>query len=104
MNKPVIALMCKSHDYRTTSNSTKYTTSAWTMSNKKANSIIGQNVILTESKNMPAYMGGRITSVTQSTKDSTRFDIEFDIDPSLKGNTDAIGHTGWGNGRAVCYI
>lgn len=104
MKKPVIALMCKSHDYKTTSDSSAYITSAWTMSKKKAFSLVGQNVILTEGRKQPAYLGGKVTGVTKSKTDSSRWDVWFTPSPSLKGNTDSVDHPGWGSGRAVCYL
>jgi len=103
MNKPVIALMCKSHDYKSTTGNS-FVTSAWTMSKEKATSIIGKNVVLTEGRNQPAYMGGVVTGVNQSTTEPTRFDVYFQPDENMTGNTDAVGHSGWGNGRAVCYL
>lgn len=106
MKKPAIALMCKSHDYKMKSMAITNLciTSAWTMSKEKASSLIGENVVLTESRKDPAYMGGKITAVTPIVNDTTRYDVWFEPDTTMKGNTDAVGHPGWGSGRAVCYL
>mgnify|MGYP003652424481 CR=1 FL=1 len=99
-----LSLMCKSHDYRLIDQSSNtFRTSSWQMSQKKASSLIGESVTLTESKNKPAYMGGEIIDVIP-VKDSNRFDIVFNAKKSFTGNTEAINHPGWGNGRAVCYV
>ena len=47
-----LSLMCKSHDYRLIDQSSNtFRTSSWQMSQKKASSLIGESVTLTESKN-----------------------------------------------------
>ena len=111
MKKPVIALMCKSHNYYTKPNTDKITSPAWVLGEKRAKSLVGQTVILTESQNSPAYIGGTITEVKHSAtqkgydgRSIKRFDIVFTPDPAFDGNKDSVGHNGWGKGRAVCYI
>jgi len=78
---------------------------------KRAESLVGKSVILTESTKTPAYIGGTITAVnhtaTQKGYDGRsikRFDVVFTPDPVFDGNTDSVGHSGWGKGRAICYL
>jgi len=111
MSKVNIALMCKSHNYYTESNTTTITSPAWVIGEKRAQSLVGQNVILTESTSTPSYLGGTITAVNHSVtqkgfdgRSIKRFDVVFTPDPAFVNNTDAIGHNGWGKGRAVCYL
>ena len=108
--KPSIALMCKSHNYFTKPQTVDVTSPSWVLSKEKASSLIGQNVVLTESQTSPAYMGGVITEVnhvftnTQGNRTINRYDIVFTPDDSFKGDTSSVGHSGWGCGRAVCFI
>lgn len=111
MSKPTIALMCKSHNYYTRPNTSSITSPSWVLSEKRAQSLVGKTVILTESQKTPAYIGGTITAVNHATtqigndgRSIKRFDVVFTPDPSLDGNTDSIRHNGWGKGRSVCYI
>jgi len=111
MPKANVALMCKSHNYYTKPNTGDITSPAWVLGEKRAQKLVGQSVILTETKSSPAYIGGTITAVnhtaTQKAYDGRsikRFDVIFKPDPAFKGNTDAIGHTGWGRGRSVCFV
>ena len=104
MKKSNIALMCKSHDYKLVDQSTNtFKTSSWRMSKKKADSLIGGTVTLTESSKTAAYMGGKIVDVIP-VKGSNRFDIIFSAEKTMAGNKAAVNHPGWGKGRAVCYI
>jgi hypothetical protein len=112
MPKANVALMCKSHNYyKTKLGTSEITSPAWVIGEKRAQSLVGQSVILTESKNSPAYIGGTITAVNHTATQATyggrsikRYDVVFTPDPAFKGNTDAIGHTGWGRGRSVCFV
>ena len=111
MKKPVIALMCKSHNYYTKPNTTTITSPAWVIGEKRAESLVGKSVILTESTKTPAYIGGTITAVNHTATQTTfngrsikRFDVVFTPDPAFDGNTDSVGHSGWGKGRAICYL
>jgi len=111
MSKANIALMCKSHNYYTEPSRSTITSPAWVIGEKRAQSLVGQNVILTESTSLPSYLGGTITAVnhtvTQKSYDGrkiNRYDIVFKPDPSFVCNADSIGHSGWGKGRAVCYL
>ena len=111
MPKANVALMCKSHNYYTKPNTSTITSPAWVIGSKRAQSLVGQSVILTESKNSPAYIGGIITAVnhtaTQKGYDGRsikRYDVVFTPDPNFDGNTDAMNHTGWGRGRSVCFV
>lgn len=112
-----IALMCKSHNYtKNKTNENLFTSPSWALSETTANNLIGKNVILTNSSQTPAYMGGKIIDVVlnlKSTKEharntygrcSNRYDIVFEYDPGLIGNKSSVGHSGWGSGRSVCYI
>jgi hypothetical protein len=104
MKKSNIALMCKSHDYQLVDQSTNtFKTSSWQMSKKKAVSLVGETVTLTESSKKAAYMGGKIIDVIP-VEGGNRFDIIFNAEKTMAGNKDSINHPGWGNGRAVCYI
>jgi len=104
MKSVKLSLMCKSHDYRLVDQTTNtFRTSSWRMSKEKANSLIGETVTLTESKNKPAYMGGEIVDVIP-VANTNRFDIVFNASKSMTGNKEAVNHPGWGNGRAVCYV
>jgi len=111
MPKANVALMCKSHNYYTKPNTDNITSPAWVLGAKRAQSLVGQTVILTQTKNSPAYIGGTITAVnhtaTQKGYDGRsikRYDVVFKPDPTFDGNTDAIGHNGWGRGRSVCFV
>ena len=66
MPKANVALMCKSHNYYTKPNTSNITSPAWVLGEKRAQSLIGQTVILTESKSTPAYIGGTITAVNHT--------------------------------------
>jgi len=111
MPTPNIALMCKSHNYYTKPNTNVVTSPSWVLSEKRAKSLVGKTVVLTESTKTPAYIGGTITAVnhavTQIGNDGRsiqRFDVVFTPDPAFDGNTDAVGHAGWGKGRSVCFV
>ena len=111
MPKANVALMCKSHNYYTKPNTDTITSPAWVIGEKRAQSLVGQSVILTESKKSPAYIGGVITAVnptaTQKGYDGRsikRFDVVFTPNSDFDGNTDAIDHAGWGRGRSVCFV
>lgn len=98
-----VSLMCKSHDYKLVDQTTNtFRTSSWRLSKQKATKLIGGNVTLTESRNSPAYLGGKIVDVVS--KGESRFDIIFEAQKAYSGNTESVNHPGWGNGRAVCFI
>lgn len=98
-----ISLMCKSHDYKLVDQTTNtFKTSSWRLSKQRATKLIGGNVTLTESRNSPAYLGGKVVDVIPN--GTSRFDIIFEANKSYTGNTAAVNHPGWGNGRAVCFI
>ena len=59
MKNPKIGFICKSHDYVHWNDSVL--TGNWVISPKKIESLIGSDLILTESSTKPAYMGGEIT-------------------------------------------
>jgi hypothetical protein len=111
MSTANIALMCKSHNYYTKPNTDTITSPAWVLGKNRAKSLVGKTVVLTETKNSPAYLGGTITAVnltaTQKGHDGrsiNRYDVVFTPSTNFDGNTDAINHSGWGKGRSVCFI
>jgi|7_EtaG_2_1085326.scaffolds.fasta_scaffold28592_3 hypothetical protein len=100
-----LALMCKSQNFRLNTvcpGSDEYRTGQWVVGKKKRKELIGEKVILTKTRNDPAYMGGEIISFNPL--QNGKVEVLFKDDPSLIGNTDAIGQSGWGLRRSVCYV
>ena len=115
--KANIALMCKSHNYtKDKNNENHFISPSWALSETTANNLVGMNVILTNSRQTPAYMGGKIVDVVlnlKSTKEHARntwshsmnrYDIVFEYDPAMIGDKSSVSHPGWGSGRSVCHI
>ena len=98
-----LALMCKSHNYKTNSSNNVFSVGNWVISEKRRKNLLGQKVILTESRTTPAYLGGTIIGFAP-TQNGKKCEVIFQEDSTLTGNTDAVGHQGWGSGRGVCYI
>ena len=98
-----LALMCKSHNYKTNSLKNVYSVGNWVIAENRRKDLLGQNVILTESQKSPAYLGGTIVGFVP-TQNGNKCEVVFQVDETLAGNTDAVGHQGWGTGRGVCYI
>ena len=98
-----LALMCKSHNYKTNSQKNIYSVGNWVIAENRRKDLLGQNVILTESQKSPAYLGGTIVGFVP-TQNGNKCEVVFQVDETLAGNTDAVGHQGWGTGRGVCYI
>jgi hypothetical protein len=98
-----IALMCKSHNYKTNSANNVYSVGNWVIAENRRKDLLGQNVVLTESQKSPAYLGGTIVGFVP-TQNGKKCEVIFQVNESLTGNTDAVEHQGWGSGRGVCYI
>ena len=98
-----LALMCKSHNYRTNSINNVYSVGNWVIAENRRKDLLGQNVVLTESQKTPAYLGGTIVGFVP-TQNGKKCEVVFQVDETLTGNTDAVEHQGWGTGRGVCYI
>ena len=98
-----LALMCKSHNYRSNSINNVYSVGNWVIAENRRKDLLGQQVILTESQKSPAYLGGTIVGFVP-TQNGKKCEVVFQVDDTLTGNTDAVGHQGWGTGRGVCYI
>ena len=98
-----LALMCKSHNYKTNSSNNVYSVGNWVIAENRRKDLLGQNVILTESQKSPAYLGGTIVGFVP-TQNGKKCEVIFQVNESLTGNTDAVEHQGWGSGRGVCYI
>ena len=97
-----LALMCKSHNYKTNPYGNEYRVGNWVISQTRRKELIGGTVVLTESQSSPAYLGGRIIDFIPTV--DGKCEVVFSEDPEFKGNTDAVGHRGWGSGRGVCYV
>ena len=106
MKEPKIALMCKKRDYEYMPTTNTFVTGEWVISKKKQEALLGEKVILTESQEGDAYLGGNIVGFVPVNKKSrqTKCKVVFSADPNLVGNESASKHGGWGTGRGVCYI
>ena len=101
-----IALMCKTNNDKQnpqSSNPGEYRVGNWVISETKRKELLGGTVVLTESQKSPAYLGGTIIGFNPS-QNGKKCEVIFQEDNTLIGNTDAVGHRGWGSGRGVCYI
>ena len=75
-------------------------TGLWAMNHNKAMTLIGENLILVESKADPSYIGGVITGFTLV--EDNRVEITFEENPELTGRTE---HTHlWRGSNPVCYL
>ena len=82
------------------STSSTWKTGLWTMNHNKAMALIGENLILVESKADPSYIGGVITGFTLV--EDNRVEITFEENPELTGRTE---HTHlWRGSNPVCYL
>jgi len=98
-----LALMCKSHNYKTNSQNNIYSVGNWVIAENRKKDLLGEQVILTESQKSPAYMGGTIVGFVPI-QNGNKCEVVFQVDDTLTGNTDAIGHRGWAPGSGRCYI
>ena len=96
-----LALMCKSHNYKTDTNN-EYRVGNWVIAETRRQQLLGSTVVLTESQTSPAYLGGTIIGFAPT--QNNKCEVIFKEDPALIGNTDAVQHRGWGTGRGVCYV
>ena len=105
-HNPKLALMCKSHDYMYMPSTNTFITGDWVISSERQESLLGAKVILAESQEAGAYIGGRIVGFVPVNEPTyqTQCKVVFIADPSLVGNDAASGHSGWGTGRSVCYL
>jgi hypothetical protein len=101
-NKASLALMCKSHNYKLDPYSDEYRVGDWVISEKRRDKLVGTSVILTESQATGAYLGGTIVGFAPAA--GGKCEVIFKEDQTLVGNSDAVGHRGWGSGRGVCYV
>ena len=106
MKEPKIALMCKKRDYEYMPATNTFVSGEWVISNKKQEELLGEKVILTESQEGDAYLGGNIVGFVPVNKKTyqTKCKVIFSADPNLVGNKSSSNHEGWGYGRSVCYI
>ena len=82
----------------------EYETGWWVMEFKRASSLVGKPLILTERKDDPAYLGGIITGLRIETASGRtgRICFTFVEDSRLKGNTEHIGN--WESRNPVRYL
>ena len=81
MRNPSIGLICKSHNYETINGSTM--TGNWVISPKKIETLVGKDVILTESSSKPAYKGGKITGYNRL--ENGKYALFFKEDDAYSG-------------------
>jgi len=75
-------------------------TGLWAMNHDKTLDLVGENLILVESKAEPSYIGGVITGFTLI--EGNRVEITFEENPELCGRTE---HTHlWRGSNPVCYL
>ncbi len=97
-----LALMCKSHNYKLDPFNKEYRVGNWVIGKQRRKELVGERVVLTESQSSPAYLGGTIVGFVPTA--SGKCEVVFKEDMSLVGNEDAVGHSGWGIRRGVCYV
>lgn len=77
-----------------------WVTGMWVMNYDKALDLLGENVVLVESKSSPSYIGGTITGF--NVVSDNRVEITFEENPDLAGRTE---HTHlWRSQNPVCYL
>ena len=90
---------CVQDGVLTESKPAQWKTGHWAMKPDKAADLIGENLVLVESKASPSYIGGRITGVTIV---GGRVQFLFEENPELVGRTE---HTHlWKSQNPVCYL
>tara|TARA_R110002153_G_scaffold36023_7_gene106871 strand:+ start:6131 stop:6469 length:339 start_codon:yes stop_codon:yes gene_type:complete len=106
LNKPSIALMCKSHDYTYVPETNTFITGDWVISRSRQEQLIGETVVLTEGQKGAAYLGGTIVGFVPANKQTaqTQCKVEFQADPTVVGDITAFDHANWGTLRSVCYL
>ena len=68
LNKPSVALMCKSHDYTYIPKTNTFITGDWVISSKRQEELFGETVVLTEGQKSSAYLGGKIVGFVPTNK------------------------------------
>jgi len=101
-NTADLALMCKSHNYRVDTYGDRFRVGNWVIAETRRQQLLGRTVVLTESQSSPAYLGGQIVHFIPTI--DGKCEVVFQADNEVVGNTDAVGHPGWGHGRGVCYV
>lgn len=77
-----------------------WSTGMWTMNYDKAMDLLGENIVLVESKASPSYIGGTITGF--KVVSGNRVEITFEENPDFAGRTE---HTHlWRGSNPVCYL
>ena len=106
LNKPSVALMCKSHNYQYIPTTNTFITGDWVISSKRQEELFGATVVLTEGQKSSAYLGGKIVGFVPANKRTaqTQCKVVFQADPSVVGDNSAFDHDNWGTGRSVCYL
>tara|TARA_R110002126_G_scaffold18773_1_gene71357 strand:+ start:2930 stop:3268 length:339 start_codon:yes stop_codon:yes gene_type:complete len=106
LNKPSVALMCKSHNYQYSPTTNTFITGDWVISSKRQEELFGATVVLTEGQKSSAYLGGKIVGFVPANKRTaqTQCKVVFQADPSVVGDNSAFDHNNWGTGRSVCYL
>lgn len=75
-------------------------TGRWVMNYDRAMSLLGENLILVESKDSPSYIGGTITGF--NILEDKRVEITFEENPEMCDRTE---HTHlWRGSNPVCYL
>jgi len=85
MKNPKIGLICKSHNYahQESYEGSGVVTGDWVISPKRISTLVGQDVILTESSTSPAYLGGEITGYNRLS--NGKYVLFFSEDTSYRG-------------------
>ena len=95
MSNPKIGLICTSHNYtHVGENKDLIETGAWRISKSKIESLMENDLFLTESSRLPAYAGGRIVGYRKDK--SGRYILYFQTNSSYVGydnHIDAWSHT-----------
>ena len=106
LNKPSVALMCKSHNYQYSPTTNTFITGDWVISSKRQEELFGETVVLTEGQKSSAYLGGKIVGFVPTNKRTaqTQCKVVFQADPSVVGDNSAFDHDNWRTGRSVCYL
>jgi len=74
-------------------------TGSWIISTTKAKDLIGSDVVIAQSTNDPAYIGGEIVSLSDN---QGRISLTFRENPKYRGYTNHID--GWKSSNPVHYL
>ena len=88
INKPAVALMCKSHNYEYQPKTNTFITGDWVISTKRQEELLGENVVLTEGQKDSAYIGGTIVGFVpaKQTSNKKRYDVVFKPESKFVNN------------------